>query len=159
MYSELLIRIDSEVTAAALLEDRRLVNISFEHNDGESLTGNIYKGRVENVLPGMQAAFVDIGLKKNCFLYIDDVLPKLSGEEGENPLPRASFIRDVLKEGQELLVQISKEPAGGKGARVTAHPTLPGRLAVLMPTAPHIAVSRRIGNEQERQRLDRKSVV
>ena len=153
MYRELLIRIDSEVTAAALLEDRRLVNISFEHNAGDNLTGNIYKGRVENVLPGMQAAFVDIGLKKNSFLYVEDALPRLSDEEGESPLPRKSFIGDVLKKGQELLVQISKEPAGGKGARVTTHPTLPGRLAVLMPNTPQIAVSRRIEDERERQRL------
>ncbi|MCL2677889.1 MAG: Rne/Rng family ribonuclease [Clostridiales bacterium] len=153
MYRELLIRIESGITTAALLEDRRLVNINFEHSAGESLMGNIYKGRVENVLPGMQAAFVDIGLEKNSFLYIDDALPKVSAEEGESPPPRKQSIRDVLKKGQEVLVQVFKEPVGGKGARVTTHPTLPGRLAVLMPTARHVAVSRRIGDERERQRL------
>ena len=153
MYKELLIRIDADTTAAALIEDKQLVNINFEHNNTQRLMGNIYKGKVDNVLPGMQAAFIDVGMEKNNFLYIDDALPKVFNEHGESIAPERMPINEVLKRGQELIIQVFKEPVGSKGARVTTHPTLPGRYLVLMPTSQNIAVSRRIEGDKERERL------
>lgn len=153
MYKELLIKSDADVTTAALLEDKQLVNINIERNSVQRLIGNIYKGVVENVLPGMQAAFVDIGAEKNSFLYVDDALPKRFNEQGES-LPNEKVpISQVLKKGQEIMVQIFKEPVGTKGARATTHPTLPGRFLVLMPTSQYIAISRRIEEPAERERL------
>lgn len=153
MYKELLIKSNADITMAALLEDKQLVNVNIERNSVQRLIGNIYKGEVENVLPGMQAAFVDIGMEKNSFLYVDDAMPKAFNEAGESiPVPKTS-ITEVLKKGQEILVQVFKEPVGTKGARVTTHPTLPGRYLVLMPTSQYIAVSRRIEDEKERTRL------
>jgi len=150
MRKELLMRTDDQVTTAALIEEGRLVELYLERETDRRVVGNIYKGVVKNILPGMQAAFVDIGLEKNAFLYIDDVWPEAS-RHGKSPdgLP----IQSLLKEGQELMVQITKEPAGTKGARITAQITLPGRYLVLMPTTDHGAVSRRIQNEAERRRL------
>lgn len=146
----------------ALLEDGKLVEVQLETRGQERLVGNIYKGRVANILPGMQAAFVDIGLNKNAFLYAGDILVDESDfyfpdnkENGEPNHPRLDVpnIQDVLKPNQEIMVQVLKQPGGTKGARVTTHITLPGRLVVLMPTVDHVGVSRRIEDEDERERL------
>lgn len=153
VYKEILIRVEPEETAVAVLEDQQLVEIYFERSMNQRLAGNFYKGIVENVLPGMQAAFVDIGLEKNSFLYVEEAAPQRYGDdEGEGAQQRYS-IGEVLKEGQEIIVQIVKEPIGTKGARVTTHFTLPGRYVVLMPTVDYVGVSRRIESEGERERL------
>lgn len=141
----------------ALLEDDKLVEIHVERRGKERLVGNIYKGRVANVLPGMQAAFVDIGLDRNAFLYAGDILVDTSdfefGQKSDTVNLRPTKIEDMVKEGQEILVQVLKQPGGTKGARITTHVTLPGRMMVLMPTVNHVGVSRRIEDEQERTRL------
>lgn len=146
---QLFIHCAPSVTQSALLEDGRLTEFSVEQVEGTSLIGNLYKGRVVNVLPGMQAAFVDIGLSKNAFLYVDDVLhPHLDKQPKDKPP-----IADLLKPGDELLVQITKEPLGGKGARVTTHFSIPGRWLVYMPHADYIGISKKIESEAERVRL------
>lgn len=151
MEKEVIIRAESDETMVAVIEDHRLVELYLDRDDEERLTGNIYKGVVENVLPGMQAAFVDIGLAKNSFLYIREVLPKTGLEEEK--LPSDADITKILKRNQEVLVQIVKEPTPSKGARVTTHLTLAGRYLVLMPTMEYVGISRRIEETAERERL------
>ena len=133
-----------------------------ERPKDRGLSGNIYKGRVARVLPGMQAAFVDIGLERTAFLHATDVyesfeefedLAKEAEDEEREKRFRHTPIQDILKEGQEIMVQVAKEPIGSKGARVTSHVSLPGREIVFTPTDDHIGVSRRIENERERRRL------
>lgn len=136
----------------AVLEDNELVEFYVERYNGSKTVGNIYKGRVVNVLPGMQAAFVDIGLKKNSFLYVRDALPKEMLLNRDINLKEIS-ICDVLKQGQEIIVQVSKEPSGTKGARITTHITLPGRYIVLTPFTDYVGISRRITDQAERMRL------
>jgi len=153
---EIIVHAAAEETWVALLEDRVLVELYVEQETCQRLVGNIYKGRVENVLPGMQAAFVNIGLERNAFLFVADAVPRRQPAvpEEEDPVPVAGLnIRDVLQEGQEVVVQVAKEPIGGKGARVTTHLTLPGRNLVLMPQVDYVGVSRRIEDEKERERL------
>lgn len=155
MFREILVQVADEETKVAVLEDGQLVEIYLERGPDQRLVGNIYKGVVENVLPGMQAAFVDIGLEKNSFLYVDDALANILWKE-EASAAMAGLrpnIRDIVKEGQEIVVQIAKEPIGTKGARVTTQLTLPGRYLVLMPTVDYIGISRRIEDEAERERL------
>ncbi len=141
----------------ALLEDNQLVEIQVERKGKERLVGNIYKGRVENILPGMQAAFIDIGLDKNAFLYAGDILVDKAdlsfGTDEGNGKVDVPKIKDILKVGQEIVVQVLKQPGGAKGARVTTHITLPARSLVLMPTVNHVGVSRKISDEIERERL------
>jgi ribonuclease G len=133
----------------ALLENGRLVEYAVERSNDNGLVGSFFKGRVANVIPGMQAAFVDIGQKKNAFLYIDDCLsPHLEKQPKIKP-----SITELLSPGQELVVQVIKEPIGTKGARITTHYSLPGRLIVYMPTAGYIAISKKIEREAERSRL------
>ncbi len=151
MYRELLIIIEEEDTTIALMDNRQLSEIYFQQSPSKHLIGNIYKGVVENVLPGMQAAFVDIGLEKNSFLYVDDVMPPTRLAEEESYQKRS--IDELLKAGQEILVQVFKEPYGSKGARVTMQYTLPGRYLVLLPNDSYIAISRRIEDSGERERL------
>lgn len=140
---------DGESLQTAVLHDGKLVDFSMERSEKSGLVGNIYKGKVVNVLPGMQAAFVDIGLSKNAFLYVDELLhPHMDKHANRKP-----DIKELVRPGQELLVQVMKEPIGGKGARITTHFTLPGRYLVYMPTADYIGVSKKIGSEQERSRL------
>ncbi|TFE30706.1 Rne/Rng family ribonuclease [Cohnella luojiensis] len=146
---QLFIHCSQNVTQSALMEDGRLTEFSVERTEGTSLIGNLYKGQVVNVLPGMQAAFVDIGLSKNAFLYVDDALhPHLDKQPKVKPA-----ITDLLKPGDELLVQIMKEALGGKGARVTTHYSIPGRWLVYMPHADYIGISKKIESELERIRL------
>lgn len=136
----------------ALVEDGELVELYIERQNNKRILGNIYKGRVVNVLPGMQAAFVDIGLEKNAFLYVKDALGQDFFNKGEEQLKDIS-IKDVVKQGQEIMVQVIKEPIAGKGARVTTNITLPGRYLVLMPNTTYVGVSRKISSSEERERL------
>ena len=142
----------------ALMENGEAVEIQIERPFPERLVGNIYRAKVNSVLPGMQAAFVDIGLDKNAFLYAGDVVPKSETEnEGfseESEALRNFRIQDFLKAGQEITVQVIKEALGTKGPRVTTNISLPGRYLVLMPKSDHIGVSRRIQDEEERLRLN-----
>lgn len=147
MNKEILIQTDEEGTRVAVVEGDRLVEIYFERY--QKLVGNIFKGKVANVLPGMQAAFVDIGIEKNAFLYAGDVVAPGGGER----FCKEPAIDQVLKAGQEILVQVTKEPLEGKGARVTTQITLPGRYTVFMPGVDYVGVSRRIFEEEERERL------
>src|SRR5690606_35632153 len=153
MTREIVVNAGFGETRAAVLEDRRLVELYLERDARHSVAGNIYKGRVENVLPGMQAAFVNIGLERNAFLYVDDAVVQLNGADEVDAAPRGRSIDDVLAVGQEIVVQVAKEPIGTKGARVVTNLTIPGRYLVLMPTVDHIALSRRITDEEERHRL------
>ena len=144
-------------TRVARLEDGRLAEFAVESGGGDGLTGNIYAGRVENVVKGMQAAFVNIGLERNAFLFAGDFQFASSDFGTDAERAKAHFeganIRKLLKPGQEILVQIVKIPGGEKGARISSHITLPGRLAVLLPTADFVGVSRRIEDAGERERL------
>lgn len=155
---EILIHNKGDDVAVALVEDRQLREIYLTRPNQQQLLGNIYLGQVENVLPGMQAAFVSIGLEKNSFLYVEDALPPRRAQlaaPAERPQEQSGqrSISDLVKKGQQVVVQVFKEPAGTKGARVTMQPSLPGRYLVLLPTADYIAVSRRIVDEAERERL------
>ncbi|HHW40608.1 MAG TPA: Rne/Rng family ribonuclease [Syntrophomonadaceae bacterium] len=154
MLKEILIRVTREETKAAVLEDRRLVEVYLERSFQKRLAGNIYLGRIENVLPGMQAAFVNIGLERNAFLYVEDV--HTTPEPADwGPVKREVSlpIQNRIREGEEILVQVVKEPFGTKGARVTTQLTLPGRYVVFLPDYDCVGVSRRIGSEKERERL------
>ena len=141
----ILVTVVPEETKLAILEDGKLSSIEVERATHSHLVGNIYKGQVQNVLPGMQAAFVDIGTGKNAFMYIGDGLPS----DVKQALPRPQKIHI----GQQLPVQIIKDATGSKGPRATTHITLPGRNVVLLPTAAYIGMSRRIEDEVERSRL------
>ena len=151
MYKEILISIDEMENRVAVLEDGKLMEIYISREDRQ--TGSIYKGKIANILPGMQAAFVDIGLERNAFLCMDDASAIL-GDDVPSDFKHMS-IKDLMKVNQETLVQITKESWGMKGARVTTHITLPGRYLVLLPSAQYIGISRRIEDEGERERLRR----
>lgn len=131
---------------AAIIEDERLAEYYIEKPSKE-LVGNIYIGKVVNVLPGMQAAFIDIGIGKNAFLYVNDAIPFYEDVEIQ------PSIKEILKEGQKIIVQVQKEPFGNKGPRVTTHISLPGRYLVYMPNVNYVGISRRIVDEDERNRL------
>lgn len=213
MSSEMIMNVTPGETRIARFEDGVLSELAIERDSDVQVAGNIYKGRIMRVLPGMQAAFVDIGLERAAFLYVADIVPDLfegigdddvevdaeddaeeeessegedaeeeSSEEGDEkaqkgkgrrggrsqgrgkggrrtnnrrrsrraPLPK---IEDVVKEGQEIVVQVAKEPIRTKGARITSHISLPGRYLVYMPTVSHVGVSRRISSHEERGRL------
>lgn len=146
---QIIIHVEKGETHVAMLEDRKLVEFYAERQEEKHKVGNIYMGKVMNVLPGMQAAFVNIGQEKNAFLYIDDLLPAhLEKQPKIKP-----HITELVKVGQEIMVQVAKEPVGAKGARVTTHFSLPGRWAVYMPNADYVGVSRKIEEESERNRL------
>jgi ribonuclease G len=175
MYRKLVISETPHETRVALLEDGTIVELFIEREDDSDVTGNIYKGRVQRVLPGIQAAFVDIGLSQAAFIYVDDVVchqtkefdhlifpdqdceeEELDLEENEmstTHLYRQFQIEDLITEGQEIMVQVAKSPMGTKGARVTSSISLPGRFLVLMPTSNHVGISRRIEDPIERSRL------
>src|SRR5256885_7366441 len=172
MRREIVINAGRHESRIALLEDKELVEVMVERPEAVRRVGDIYKGRVNAVLPGMQAAFVDLGLEKSAFLHASDLQPdsdlddlfedeeetedRKGGGGGrgrgrrEEAAPR---IEDALKKGQELLVQITKEPIGTKGPRVTTQVSLPGRYLVLMPGHDHVGVSRKIEDRAERARL------
>ena len=175
MYKQIAINAADHETRVALLEDGTIAELFIERKDGADSAGNIYKGRVQRVLPGMQAAFVDIGLNQAAFIYVDDVigahiedveryfnekkeqeenLSEDSEENGQQDLfLTKQNIEGLITEGQEMLVQVAKSPMETKGARITSHVSLPGRFLVLMPTSDHIGISRRIEDPVERDRL------
>ena len=206
MNKEMIISSGDHDTRVAILEEDQVVEIFIERERQRGVVGNIYKGRVSKVLPGMQSSFVDIGLERDAFLYVTEVVNTVeefdrleSGDEDEPVIaavteiapdaipaevadtggdqtgtsraperraaPRGDAraqaredrpqpkIEDLLKEGQEVLVQVVKEPLGTKGARLTSHVTMPGRFLVFMPTVDHVGVSRKIESREERARL------
>jgi len=143
---QILVSAEPNELKVAVLEQGRLCEIYVERKGRRPLAGNIYKGKVENVLPGMEAAFVDIGLEKNGFLYVEEVMVH------EDPDKRPKKITQMLRSGQEILVQIVKDPMGTKGARLTTQLSIPGRFLVYVPDGDGVGVSRRLA-EEERQRL------
>jgi len=173
MQNEIVINAESGETRVALLERSVFTELHIERDSDKNVAGNVVKGRVMRVLPGMQAAFVDIGLEKAAFLYVGDYFdntgapsadkPKAGkngkgapkgprrGPRGRRPAPPP--IETVLREGQEIVVQIAKEPIGTKGARITSNISIPGRHLVLTPWSKRVGVSRRIGSDKERRRL------
>ncbi|MDX9719988.1 MAG: Rne/Rng family ribonuclease [Myxococcota bacterium] len=165
MGNILVVNTTAAETRVALVEQGIITEFFVERKSDRGCVGNIYKGRVLRVLPGMQAAFVDIGQEKAAFLYVNDVYNQheaylLDAESDDADIPQSRGrtrslgpIEERLKEGEEILVQVSKEPIGTKGARITSHITLPGRYLVHMPTFDHVGVSRRIADENERLRL------
>ncbi|HTZ18392.1 MAG TPA: Rne/Rng family ribonuclease [Dissulfurispiraceae bacterium] len=171
MTSELIINVTREESRVALLEGGQVVELYIERKKDTSLVGNVYKGKVLKILPGMQSSFIDIGLEKAAFLYVSDIMPNTEdyyapfiesepddvAEEDKPPVvaesPKPLPIEELIQEGQEILVQVAKDPMGTKGARVTSYVTLPGRYCVLMPNVEHIGISRRIENEETRAQL------
>src|SRR5204863_3154350 len=144
---ELLISVDVGEQRVAVIEDGRVAEVYLERPEKRSIAGNIYKGTVDNVLPGMEAAFVEIGLEKNGFLYVDEiVVPELEGRR------HGRKIQELLSRGQELLVQAVKDPMKSKGARLTTEISLPGRFVVYVPYGEGLGVSRRL-DDDERSRL------
>jgi len=151
MAREIIASVEPFETRVAVREDGRLSQIFVERE--EPLAGNVYKAKVVNVLPGMEAAFVDIGLDRNAFLHVSDIRSqRLVGEEVEESFGKG-VIAERLRPGQEVLVQVTKEPMGTKGARVTTYIALPAHYLVLMPTVNYVGVSRRITADVERKRL------
>jgi ribonuclease G len=196
MNKEMIISSNGHETRVAILEDDQLAELFVEREQNRGVVGNVYKGRVSKVLPGMQSSFVDIGLERDGFLYVSDVIANLDeyekddddteaavakpnggngangGTEGSSAPPERRRSRDgrgrdreerdrgpepkieeLLKESQDVIVQVAKEPLGTKGARLTCHVTLPGRFLVFMPTVDHIGISRKIDSREERARL------
>ena len=190
MTKEMIISSNAHETRVAILEDDQVGEVFIERERHRGVVGNLYKGRVSKVLPGMQCAFVDLGLERDGFLYVADVIPSFDelerfetdDDEGAAPNGGASpgtpggqaaghagghrrggrrdrekgpepKIEELLKEGQEIIVQVAKEPLGTKGARLTSHATMPGRFLVFMPTVDHVGVSRKIDSREERSRL------
>jgi ribonuclease G len=167
MASSILINATREETRVALLENGQVVEFYVERKRDASIVGNIYKGRVLKILPGMQSAFIDIGLEKSAFLYAGDIRTDIVSDYSElfDEEPGVAvevlhkrrrhdlLIDELIQESQELLVQVSKDPIGTKGARVTSYTSIPGRYLVLMPDVEHIGISRRIEDEKERVRL------
>jgi ribonuclease G len=166
MPKEIFINVTSLEKRVAVMGDKRIEEFYVEGPNSVNLVGNIYKGKVESVLPGIDAAFIDIGLEKNGFLYVSDVVPGssdyeklLNGETADEYVERAEkskpmpSITDVLKRGDEVLVQVVKEPIRTKGARLTTHISIPGRFLVLMPFDANIGISKRIEDRKERDRI------
>ncbi len=166
MKREILINATQRETRVAILEDDELVELLVDRADARRMVGDIYLGKVDAVLPGLQAAFVDIGTEKAAFLHASDLVYPDAGDDDDDdstakrPSANSSRnerdappIQDVLKRGQELLVQVSKEPISTKGPRVTAQVSLAGRFLVYMPFASRVGVSRKIGDREERRRL------
>ncbi len=173
MPAELIINASPYETRVAFLESGSVVEFYVERSLEKNIVGNIYKGRITRVLPGMQAAFVEIGLERTAFLYVTDIYNQMAdyekmlqyadsendavehqAEDQAEPYEYVPLnIEDLLHQGQDILVQVSKEPLGTKGAKLTSYVSLPGRNLVLMPMTEHVGVSRRIENESERARL------
>ncbi|WP_350342529.1 Rne/Rng family ribonuclease [Proteinivorax tanatarense] len=146
MKKEIVISYHDDNVRVALREDEKLVEFYVEQEENSQKVGNIYKGKVKDILPGMQAAFVDIGFSKNAFLYVGDILTN-DRESNEEKIEK------LLTPNQDILVQVTKEQMGTKGARITCNLTVPGRYLVLMPFNNYIGISRRIEDEYERNRL------
>ena len=167
MAAEILINVRPQETRVAYVEAGVLTDLKFERKTSPTLVGSIHRGKVIRVLPGMQAAFVDIGLDRAAFLYVGDIREdfdetfdpdkhegQFAEESEEIPVAAPKTpIQDLLREGQYILVQVAKDPLGTKGARLTTHLSLPGRFVVFLPTVKHLGISRRIESEEERERL------
>jgi len=165
MQKDIIINVSEYETRLAILEDSKLVELQVERPEAERMVGDIYKAVVKTVLPGMQAAFLDIGLEKSAFLHFSDIGDSkaqlnllyeddfLEEEEIKKISKQPQSIQEVLKEGQEILVQVTKEPMGNKGSRVTTDLSLPGRYVVLVPGEDHVGVSRKISDWSEKRRL------
>jgi len=178
MNKEMIVSSNGHETMVAILEDDLVAEIFVERERHRGVVGNVYKGRVSKVLPGMQSSFIDLGLERDGFLYVADVIDtlvefdKLAGDDDDDAAGASGNgggskgrperdrqdrpqqkIEELLKEGQEIVVQVVKEPLGTKGARLTSHVTMPGRFLVFMPTVDHIGVSRKIESREERARL------
>jgi ribonuclease G len=194
MTKEMIISSSAHETRVAILEEDQVAEIFIERERSRGVVGNLYKGRVSKVLPGMQSAFIDLGLERDGFLYVSDVIapseefdrfetedddpasrgpdpstgsgsPRAEsrgdkarptgrrGDRGDREKGPEPKIEELLKEGQEIIVQVAKEPLGTKGARLTSHATMPGRFLVFMPTVDHVGVSRKIDSREERSRL------
>ncbi len=169
LSSEIIVNATARETRVALMENGQLAELHINRGKNRGYVGNVYLGRVVRVLPGMQAAFVDVGLERAAFLYVGDIsaahldLPSAKSDNDEIPLskdgarsaPRTGqpAIQDLLEEGQTVVVQVAKDPIGTKGARITTHITLPGRFLVFMPTVENVGISRRIDKDKERRRL------
>ncbi len=181
MNKEMVISSNGHETMVAILEDDLVSEIFIERERQRGVVSNVYKGRVSKVLPGMQCAFVDIGLERDAFLYVSDVIASAdaiknfeSADDDDRPTNSSRSgdargdrkdrgrgrdrgpeqkIEELLKAGQEVQVQVVKEPLGTKGARITCHVTMPGRYLVFMPTLDHIGISRKIDSREERGRL------
>lgn len=172
MSTEILINARPNQTRVAYVQNGTLLDLKVERMTSPTMVGSIFRGKVLRVLPGMQAAFVDIGLSRAAFLYVGDIRSEVSESEElildesadsnspilEKPaeeIPDADkqAIQDLIQQGQMLLVQVAKDPLGTKGARITTHISLPGRHVVYMPTLKHIGISRKIEDEAERERL------
>ncbi|MDP7093633.1 MAG: ribonuclease E/G, partial [Gammaproteobacteria bacterium] len=151
MKEEILINVTPREVRAAVLNDGVLQELLVERVSRTGLVGNIYKGRVSRVLPGMQAAFIDIGLQRTAFLHASDI--RSGGAEASPDDNNHVDIRQLVREGDELLVQILKEPLGDKGARLSTFVTIPSRYLVMMPERPGVGVSARIEDKTERERL------
>jgi ribonuclease G len=155
MSEEILINVTPRETRVAVVENGMLQEVHIERASKRGYVGNIYKGRVQRVMPGMQAAFVDIGLQRAAFLHASDIVRALQGmvvEEGEVPTATPP-IHELVREGQDVVVQVVKDPIGSKGARLTTQLSIPSRYLVLLPYARVLGVSVRIEDEAERQRL------
>ncbi len=154
---EIIVNVSNRETRIAMLEDGELMEYRVERE--ERVVGSIFKGIVQNVLPGMDAAFVDIGLERNAFLYVADILPEDLSDNSPASIKRSELrrrkIKELIRPGQEIMVQVTKGPRGTKGARVTTRIALPGRYVVLMPEANHVGVSRKVESRTERERLRR----
>lgn len=159
MSEELLINITPQETRVAFVENGVLQEVHIERTRRRGLVGNIYRGRVSRVLPGMQAAFIEVGLERTAFLHASDIQSENGHEavegngNGNGHERHVEQINALLHEGQEVVVQVSKDPLGTKGARLTTHLSIPARFLVYMPASDHIGVSQRIEGEDERERL------
>lgn len=154
MIKDILVDVKPDQTRVAIMEDGELAEIYVDTPEQKKLFGNIYRAKVERVLPGMQCAFVDIGLDKNAFLYVGDILTDSTLKQNETGLPgQSEKIEYLVKQGQEITVQVIKEAIESKGPRVTTHITLPGRNTVLSPFTPGIGISKKITDRSERDRL------
>ena len=151
MSEEVLINVTPQETRVAVVENGVLQEVHIERSRARGIVGNVYKGRVTRILPGMQAAFVDIGLERASFLHASDVRHGLRSDGAEPATPPG--INELLHDSQEVVVQVVKDPLGTKGARVTTHITLPARYLVYMPYSRHIGISQKIEDDAERERL------
>lgn len=166
MSTEIICNQTGRETRVALIEHGQLTELHIDRGDNRGFVGNVYLGKVVRVLPGMQAAFVEIGLERAAFLYVGDIFTEtlhMHMDDAERPEARPQHsrngraghppIQDLLSEGQDIVVQVAKDPIGTKGARLTTHVALPGRYLVFMPTVEHVGISRRIDRDKERRRL------
>jgi len=151
MSEEILINVTPQETRVATVENGMLTEVCVERQTKTTLVGNIFMGKVVRVLPGMEAAFVDVGLERAAFLHASDIAGAVQLSENGERIQK--HIRELLREDQNLLVQVVKNPLGSKGARLTSNLTAPSRYLVYMPGDPTIGVSAKIEDEQERDRL------